>query len=56
MDIKDRIVVVTGAAGGIGRALALRFAKPAPNVSSVPTSTRPVRRRRRNKSEASPGG
>ncbi|RFA27800.1 short-chain dehydrogenase [Alkalilimnicola ehrlichii] len=27
MDIKDRIVVVTGAAGGIGRALALRFAK-----------------------------
>lgn len=25
MDIKDRIVVVTGAAGGIGRALALRF-------------------------------
>ncbi|MFT6774537.1 MAG: NAD(P)-dependent dehydrogenase (short-subunit alcohol dehydrogenase family) [Paracoccaceae bacterium] len=26
MDIKDRIVVVTGAAGGIGRALALRFA------------------------------
>lgn len=27
MDIKDRIVVVTGAAGGIGRALALRFAQ-----------------------------
>lgn len=27
MDIKDRIVVVTGAASGIGRALALRFAK-----------------------------
>jgi NAD(P)-dependent dehydrogenase (short-subunit alcohol dehydrogenase family) len=26
MDIKDRIIVVTGAAGGIGRALALRFA------------------------------
>ncbi len=26
MDIKDRIAVVTGAAGGIGRALALRFA------------------------------
>lgn len=25
MDIKDRIVVITGAAGGIGRALALRF-------------------------------
>jgi NAD(P)-dependent dehydrogenase (short-subunit alcohol dehydrogenase family) len=27
MDIKNRIVVVTGAAGGIGRALAQRFAK-----------------------------
>lgn len=27
MDIKDRIVVVTGAAGGIGRAMALRFAE-----------------------------
>ncbi|MFT4795113.1 MAG: NAD(P)-dependent dehydrogenase (short-subunit alcohol dehydrogenase family) [Paracoccaceae bacterium] len=27
MDIKDRIIVVTGAAGGIGRALALRFAE-----------------------------
>ncbi len=27
MDVKDRIVVVTGAAGGIGRALALRFAE-----------------------------
>ena len=27
MDIKDRIVVVTGAAGGIGRALAQTFAK-----------------------------
>jgi NAD(P)-dependent dehydrogenase (short-subunit alcohol dehydrogenase family) len=27
MDIKDRIVVVTGAAGGIGRAMALRFAQ-----------------------------
>ncbi|MGR3782650.1 MAG: SDR family oxidoreductase [Albimonas sp.] len=27
MDVKDRIVVVTGAAGGIGRALALRFAQ-----------------------------
>lgn len=27
MDIKDRIVVVTGAAGGIGKSLALRFAQ-----------------------------
>ncbi len=27
MDIKDRIVVVTGAAGGIGKALAIRFAQ-----------------------------
>lgn len=27
MDLNDRIVVVTGAAGGIGRALALRFAQ-----------------------------
>src|SRR5690625_6713332 len=27
MDIKDRIVVVTGAAGGIGRAMAIRFAQ-----------------------------
>lgn len=27
MDIQNRIVVVTGAAGGIGKALALRFAK-----------------------------
>ena len=27
MDVKDRIVVVTGAAGGIGRALAQRFAQ-----------------------------
>ena len=27
MDVKDRIVVVTGAAGGIGKALAERFAK-----------------------------
>lgn len=27
MDIKDRIVVVTGAAGGIGKALAVRFAQ-----------------------------
>ncbi|MCC5810404.1 MAG: SDR family oxidoreductase [Ectothiorhodospiraceae bacterium] len=27
MDIKDRIIVVTGAAGGIGRALAHRFAE-----------------------------
>lgn len=27
MEIKDRIIVVTGAAGGIGKALALRFAK-----------------------------
>jgi len=27
MNIKDRIVVVTGAAGGIGRALAIRFAE-----------------------------
>lgn len=27
MDIKNRIIVVTGAAGGIGRALALRFAE-----------------------------
>ncbi|HYW92626.1 MAG TPA: SDR family oxidoreductase [Gammaproteobacteria bacterium] len=27
MDMKDRIVVITGAAGGIGRALALRFAQ-----------------------------
>jgi NAD(P)-dependent dehydrogenase (short-subunit alcohol dehydrogenase family) len=27
MEIKDRIVVVTGAASGIGRALAQRFAK-----------------------------
>lgn len=27
MDVKDRIVVVTGAAGGIGRALARRFAE-----------------------------
>ena len=26
MELKDRIVVVTGAASGIGRALALRFA------------------------------
>ena len=27
MELKDKIIVVTGAAGGIGKAMALRFAK-----------------------------
>lgn len=30
MDLKDKIVVITGAASGIGRAMARRFAKEAP--------------------------
>ena len=30
MDLKDRIIVITGAASGIGRAMAIRFAAEAP--------------------------
>jgi NAD(P)-dependent dehydrogenase (short-subunit alcohol dehydrogenase family) len=32
MDLKDRIIVITGAASGIGRAMALRFAKEGPKL------------------------
>ncbi|HEY0107448.1 MAG TPA: SDR family NAD(P)-dependent oxidoreductase, partial [Rhizomicrobium sp.] len=32
MDIRGKIVVVTGAASGIGRALALRFAQEGPKL------------------------
>ena len=32
MDLKDRIIVITGAASGIGRAMAQRFAKEAPRL------------------------
>lgn len=32
MDLKDRIIVITGAASGIGRAMAQRFAKEGPKL------------------------
>lgn len=37
MEIKDKIVVVTGAASGIGRALCLALPRMVPGKSSVPT-------------------
>ncbi len=39
MQVKDKTIVVTGAATGIGRALALAFARAARTVWPSPTST-----------------
>lgn len=46
MQLQDKVIVVTGAAGGIGRALAIRFAAERPKalvVCDVPAATERVR-------------
>lgn len=42
MELKDKIIVVTGAASGIGRAFAHRFAKDGTSSSPAPTATEGV--------------
>jgi NAD(P)-dependent dehydrogenase (short-subunit alcohol dehydrogenase family) len=48
MKLKDKVAIVTGAASGLGKAIATRYAKEAREWSS-PTSTRrkPTRSRRK---------
>lgn len=52
MDVKDKVVVVTGGAEGIGAALCRRFAKAGAAVVVVSTATATVRPRPPRRSAA----